>query len=43
MAKKIAFLTALKREIGDQKIDVVFDKGLHRTIDKVAMQEGIRL
>ena len=43
MHKKIDFLVKLKREIGLQKIDVVFDKGLHRVIDKVAMQEGIRL
>jgi predicted nucleotidyltransferase len=43
MHKKIDFLVKLKREIGLQKIDVVFDKGLHRAIDKVAMQEGIRL
>jgi predicted nucleotidyltransferase len=43
MRKKLDFLVKLKREIGLQKIDVVFDKGLHRAIDKVAMQEGIRL
>ncbi|RUM74990.1 MAG: nucleotidyltransferase domain-containing protein [Sulfurovum sp.] len=43
MHKKINFLIKLKREIGLQKIDVVFDKGLDRAIDKVAMQEGIRL
>jgi len=43
MRKKLDFLIKLKREIGLQKIDVVFDKGMHRVIDKVAMQEGIRL
>lgn len=43
MHKKLDFLVKLKREIGLQKIDVVFDKGLHRVIDKVAMQEGIKL
>ncbi|RUM69166.1 MAG: nucleotidyltransferase domain-containing protein [Sulfurovum sp.] len=43
MHKKVNFLIKLKREIGLQKIDVVFDKGLDRAIDKVAMQEGIRL
>jgi len=43
MHKKVDFLVKLKREIGLQKIDVIFDKGLHRTIDKVAMREGIRL
>jgi len=43
MRKKLDFLVKLKREIGLQKIDVVFDKGLHRVIDKVAMEEGIQL
>ena len=43
MHKKLDFLVKLKREIGLQKIDVVFDKGLGRSIDKVAMQEGIQL
>lgn len=43
MHKKLDFLVKLKKEIGLQKIDVVFDKGSHRSIDKVAMKEGIRL
>ena len=43
MRKKLDFLVKLKREIGAQKIDVVFDKGLHRPIDKVALKEGIKL
>lgn len=41
--KKLDFLVKLKREIGNQKIDVVFNKGLHRAIDNVAMQKGILL
>jgi len=43
MHKKLDFLVKLKKEIGLQKIDVVFDKGLQRSIDKIAMQDGIRL
>ncbi|MCK5538311.1 MAG: nucleotidyltransferase domain-containing protein [Bacteroidales bacterium] len=41
--KKIDFLVKLKKEIGNQKIDVVFNKGLNRVIDKVAIKEGILL
>ena len=41
--KKIDFLVKLKREIGNQKIDVVFNKGLNRAIDHVAIKEGILL
>ena len=41
--KKIDFLVAVKREIGNQKIDVVFDRGKNRLIDKVAKKEGILL
>jgi len=41
--KKLDFLMKLKRVIGNQKIDVVFDKGLQRSIDKVAQSEGILL
>lgn len=41
--KKLDFLVKLKKEIGDQKIDVVFNKGLNRVIDKVAKKEGILL
>ncbi len=41
--KKVDFLIKLKREIGDQKIDIVFDKGLHRPIDRIVRQEGILL
>lgn len=41
--KKLDFLVKLKREIGQQKIDVVFDRQSHRSIDEVALREGIRL
>ena len=41
--KKLDFLVKLKRAIGDQKIDVVFDKGLQRAIDKVVQKEGVLL
>ena len=41
--KKLDFLVKLKREIGNQKIDVVFNKGLNRVIDDIAMKEGILL
>ena len=43
MEKKIEFLVAVKREIGEQKIDVVFNRGKNRLIDRVAMREGILL
>ena len=41
--KKIDFLVKLKREIGEQKIDVVFDKGLERYIDREAREKGVLL
>jgi len=41
--KKIDFLVNVKREIGEQKIDVVFDRGQNRLIDKKAKAEGIML
>jgi len=41
--KKLDFLVKLKKEIGNQKIDVVFNKGQNRVIDKVAKKEGILL
>ena len=43
MAKRIEFLVKLKREIGNQKIDIVFDKGEDRLIDRVAKEEGVLL
>ncbi len=41
--KKITFLAKLKREIGEQKIDLLFDRGLDRPIDKKAKSQGILL
>lgn len=41
--KKIDFLVQLKQKIGDQKIDVVIDRGKNRVIDKIAKQEGVLL
>lgn len=42
-AKKIRFLVALKRSIGEQKIDVVIDRGQDRPIDQIAKQQGVLL
>ncbi len=41
--KKIQFLVKLKSKIGQQKIDVVFDRGQNRLIDKIARQQGVLL
>ena len=41
--KRVNFLVALKRDIGEQKIDVVFDRGRDRPIDKIAKERGVRL
>jgi len=41
--KKIDFLVKLKREIGEQKIDVVFDYAQDSLIDKKARSEGVVL
>jgi predicted nucleotidyltransferase len=41
--KRIEFLVKLKRDIGEQKIDVVFDRGKDRLIDKIAKEQGIKL
>jgi len=41
--KKIKFLARIKRELGEQKIDVVFDTNNNRLIEKEAMQWGIKL
>jgi len=39
---KIDFLVALKNKIGDQHIDIVYDKG-QKTIVKTAKEQGLRL
>ena len=41
--KKIQFLAKLKREIGEQKIDVVLDYGQNRLIDMIAKRDGVLL
>lgn len=41
--KKRKFLARLKREIGDQKIDVVFNIDPERLIEKEARKWGIKL
>lgn len=41
--KKIKFLSRIKRELGDQKIDVVFDLDRDRLIEKEAIQWGVKL
>ena len=39
--KRIEFLAQVKRQIGDQRIDLVLDRGAGRPIDKIAMREGL--
>lgn len=41
--KKIKFLSRIKRELGDQKIDVVFNVDNNRLIEQEAIQWGIKL
>ncbi|WP_457743703.1 nucleotidyltransferase domain-containing protein [Sulfurimonas sp.] len=41
--KKIKFLSRIKREIGDQKIDIVFNKDNTRLIEMEAVKWGIKL
>lgn len=41
--KKIKFLSRVKRELGEQKIDIVFNTDSTRLIEKEAIQWGIRL
>lgn len=41
--KRIEFLAQVKRQIGDQRIDLVIDRGTGRPIDKIAMREGLLL
>lgn len=40
--KKIDFLVALKQKIGEQKIDVVIDRGKNNLIDEIG-KKGIEL
>ncbi|WP_457560402.1 nucleotidyltransferase domain-containing protein [Caminibacter sp.] len=41
--RKIKFLAKVKREIGDRKIDIVFNKDENRFIEKEAKKWGIKL
>jgi predicted nucleotidyltransferase len=41
--KKIKFLASIKRELGDQKIDIVFNLDRNRLIEKEALEWGIKL
>lgn len=41
--KRIDFLAQIKHKIGDQRIDLVIDRGTKRPIDKIATSEGILL
>ena len=41
--KKLKFLSRVKKELGDQKIDVVFNTDSSRLIEKEALQWGIKL
>jgi len=41
--KKIKFLAKVKRELGDQKIDIVFQEDENRLIEKEANKYGIEL
>jgi len=42
-AKKIKFLSRIKRELGEQKIDVVFNEDPNRLIEQEAKKWGIQL
>lgn len=41
--KKIKFLSRIKRELGDQKIDIVFNTDSSRLIEQEAIKWGIKL
>lgn len=41
--KKVLFLSKLKRQIGEQKIDILFDTGKDRPIDRIAKTQGVVL
>jgi uncharacterized protein len=41
MRKKIDFLVKLKQKIGEQKIDLVVNRGEDRLIDSIAKKDGI--
>jgi len=41
--KKLKFLSRVKRELGDQKIDIVFNMDSARLIEKEAIKWGVKL
>ena len=41
--RKIKFLSRVKRELGEQKIDIVFNKDPNRLIEKEARKWGVQL
>ena len=41
--KKLKFLSRIKRELGDQKIDVVFNLDSNRLIEQEARKWGVKL
>ncbi len=41
--KKIKFLSRVKRELGEQKIDIVFNQDKNRLIEQEAIKWGIKL
>jgi predicted nucleotidyltransferase len=41
--KKLKFLSRVKRELGEQKIDIVFNKDKNRLIEQEAIKWGIEL
>ena len=41
--RKIKFLSRVKRELGEQKIDVVFNKDPNRLIEQEAKKWGVQL
>lgn len=41
--KRIEFLTQIKQKIGDQRIDLVIERGTKRPIDEIAISEGLLL
>jgi len=43
LKKKLKFLAKIKKELGEQKIDVVFQKDTNRLIEKEAIKWGKRI
>ena len=41
--KELTFLANVKKEIGDQKIDVVFNKNKKRIVECEALRKGVEL